>query len=83
MGMKLVFLTALFWIYTYTLQGDIITGYANTHENERTVSGNLCLDIGDSYFTGNWTRNGNIEAVNAEGNIYLFNVSDRNYCQAN
>lgn len=53
MDMKLFFLTTLFLVYTYTLQGDIITGYANTHENERTVSGNLCPDIGDSYFAGN------------------------------
>lgn len=80
--MKFVFLVTLLWVYTYTLQGDIITRYVSTHENERTVSGNLCPDMGGSYLTGNWTRNGNIEAVDIEGNIYLFNVSNINYCHA-
>ena len=78
MDMKFVFLATLLWVYTYTLQGEIITGYANSHENERTVSGQLCPDMGGNYFSGNLTRHGKIEAVDTQGNIYLFNILSGN-----
>ena len=83
--MKFVLLSTLLWVHTYTLQGEIITGYAITHENEFNISGYICPDVGGRYFSGNWTRYGKIEAVDTKGNIYLFEISDRHadYCNPN
>lgn len=74
--MKFVFLATLLFVYTYTLQGERITGYVSTDENEKSVFGHLCPEMGGTYFIGNWTPNGTIEAVDLDGKIYLFNVKN-------
>ena len=73
--MKYVLLATLLFVYTYTLEGEKITGYVNTDENERTVSGQLCPEMGGTNFIGSWTHRGTIEAVDLDGKIYLFTVA--------
>ncbi len=52
-----------------------IQGAVFTNSNEYRVSGFVMLKHNvTASFAGNWTRTGKIEAVDLDGNVYLFDV---------
>lgn len=62
-------------IYTRTDTGDYIHGAAFTNSDQWEVDGFVVLEHNKkTRFTGSWTRQGTIEAVDVYGKMYTFDV---------
>ncbi|QMU60479.1 MAG: hypothetical protein GKR92_01695 [Gammaproteobacteria bacterium] len=62
-------------IYTRADTGEIIQGTAFTDSDQWEVDGFVMLEHDKkTKFTGSWTRQGTIEAVDINGNMYMFDV---------
>jgi len=62
-------------IYTRTDTGEIIQGTAFTDSDQWEVDGFVMLEANKkTRFTGSWTRQGTIEAVDIYGKMYMFDV---------
>ena len=62
-------------IYTRTDSGEFIQGAAFTDSDRWEVDGFVILEQDKRVrFTGSWTRQGTIEAVDSYGKMYMFDV---------
>jgi len=62
-------------IYTRTDTGEFIQGAAFTDSDQWEVDGFVILEHNKkTRFTGSWTRQGTIEAVDSHGKMYMFDV---------
>ncbi len=62
-------------IYTHTDTGVLLQGAAYTDSDKWEVDGYIMLEHNSrAEFTGMWTRFGKIEAVDMDGNMYVFDV---------
>jgi len=62
-------------IYTRTETGEFIQGAAFTDSDQWEVDGFVMHEHNKKIrFTGSWTRQGTIEAVDSNGKMYMFDV---------
>ena len=62
-------------IHTHSETGDLIQGAAFTDSDQWEVDGFIMLQHDAvTTFSGMWTRMGTIEAVDSNGEMYMFNV---------
>lgn len=62
-------------IHTHSDSGALLQGAAYTDSDKWEVDGYIMLEHDSrAEFTGMWTRFGKIEAVDSDGNMYVFDV---------
>ena len=62
-------------IHTHSNTGELIQGAVFTDSDQWEVDGFIMLEHDAiTRFTGMWTRMGTIEAVDSNGDMYMFNV---------